>query len=90
MTNLAEAVYLLCAITSIIVAFLLGRAYARSRARVLLWTLLCFFFMALNNILLYVDLSIFPGPEVDLSVARNFTAFLGLALLVFGLIWDAD
>jgi hypothetical protein len=87
--KLPEAVYLLCTLTSITCAVLLGTAYSRSKARVLLWTCLCFIMLALNNILLYLDLSVF-GPELDLSVERDITAFLGLALLVFGLIWDAD
>ena len=60
-------------------------AYERFRKRILLWILLCMIFLAINNILLYLDVVL---PEIDLSVARNTTAFLGLSILVFGLIWD--
>jgi hypothetical protein len=86
--RVAEIVYVLCALTSLICAVLLGRAYWRSRARILLWSTLCFVFLTLNNILLYLDLAILP--EVDLSIPRNLTTLIGLGLLVFGLIWDAD
>lgn len=85
---MAEAVYVLCALTSAACAALLLRGYARSRARLLLWSGLCFIAMALNNILLFVDKIMLP--EVDLTLLRTGTALAGLLLLAFGLIWDAD
>jgi uncharacterized protein DUF5985 len=88
--HVAETVYLLCAFTSLVCAVLLGRAYRRSDARILLWSTLCFVFLTINNILLYLDLAIYPGDEVDLSIPRNLTTLVGLGLLVFGLIWDAE
>ena len=88
--RMADYVYLLCVLTSIVCAMLLAYAYVRARGRILFWTALCFVFIALNNIFLYFDLVIFPGPEVDLSIARNVTAFIGLSFLVFGLIWEAE
>jgi hypothetical protein len=84
----AEAVYILCAATSAACAVLLLRAYARSRARFLLWSGLCFAFLALNNVVLYLDLAVFP--EVDLRVVRHGTALAGLVLLLWGLVWDAE
>jgi hypothetical protein len=90
MAHLAEMVYLLCAVTSIVCAVLLARGYARSRARILLWSTMSFCFFALNNILLFVDLVIFPGPQHDLSPLRDITALLAGMVLVYGLIWDAD
>jgi hypothetical protein len=88
--HLAEMVYLLCAVTSIVCAALLARGYRRSRARILLWSTLTFVFLALNNSLLFVDMVIFPGPQNDLSPLRDITALLAGAILVYGLIWDAD
>lgn len=91
---MAEAVYILCAITSIACAVLLGRGYTRSRARFLLWSSLCFVGLAINNILLFVDKVVFPDItgfwNVDFPVWRSVAALCGLALLLFGLIWDAE
>ena len=61
---------------------------AHHRARILLWSTLCFVMLALNNILLFVDLAILP--TVDLSPYRNITAALAAILIVFGLIWDSE
>jgi hypothetical protein len=86
---MAEAVYVLCMATSIACAVLLLRAYARSRARFLLWSGLCFAFLAVNNLLLYVDLSLTPA-KVDLRIYRHATSLVGLLLLLYGLIWDTE
>jgi hypothetical protein len=87
---MAETVYILCAVTSLICAILLGRAWFRSKARILLWSTLCFVFMVINNFMLYIDLAVYPGYTVDLSIYRNLSTVIGVALLVFGLIWDAE
>ncbi|HEY0010026.1 MAG TPA: DUF5985 family protein [Tepidisphaeraceae bacterium] len=86
---MAEAVYILCALTSLTCAVMLARGYVRSRARLLLWSSLCFVGFAVNNILLYVDIVLLP-TEVDLSVVRTSAALLGLLILLYGLIWDAE
>ncbi len=83
---MANTVYLLCAITSISCAVLLLRSYRASGVRLLLWSGLCFSFLALNNILLVVDLTMLP--EVDLSTVRSIPAIIGLVLLLYGFIWD--
>jgi drug/metabolite transporter (DMT)-like permease len=80
-------VFVLCALTSLACAVLLLRGYSRTRARLLLWTGLCFAGLCINNVLLIVDSQ---TPNVDLSVWRSLPAVAGLALLVYGLIWDAD
>ena len=80
-------VFVLCALTSLACAVLLLRGYFRTRARLLLWTGLCFAGLFVNNVLLIVDSR---TPNVDLSVWRSLPAVAGLALLVYGLIWDAD
>jgi hypothetical protein len=92
---MAEAVYILCAATSLACAVLLFRGYARSRARFLLWSCLCFVALTLNNALLFVDKVVFP--DTDLAVAgvtaalgRTLIALVGLSLLLYGLIWDAE
>jgi hypothetical protein len=85
---MAETVYLLCALTSITCAVLLVRGYAASRSRLLLWSGICFVGLAANNVLLVVDLLVVPS--VDLGLWRTVAAFIGLASLVFGLVWDAS
>lgn len=83
---MAEIVYALCAITSILCATLLLRSYGRAGSRLLLWSGLCFVGLALNNVLLFVDLAVIT--EVDLSELRDLSGFAGVALLVFGLVWE--
>ena len=85
---MAEGVYLLCATTSLICALLLLRAYLYQLTGVLLWSTLCFAFLTLSNILMFVDLVI-ASHTIDLSLWRSSTALGGLALLLFGLIWES-
>ena len=80
-------VYVLCALTSLTCAVLLYRGYRQSRARLLLWSSLCFAGMFLNNVLLIVDTR---TPNVDLSFWRTLPALAGIVMLVYGLVWDAD
>jgi hypothetical protein len=86
---MAQAVYLLCAATSIICALLLFRGYRSSRTRLLFWSSLCFFGLAVNNVLLFLDLVVFTGPEIDLSFWRSAVAAASVSVLVCGLIWES-
>lgn len=83
---MAELVYLLCAATSIVCAALLLRGYRASRTRLLFWASLCFVGLALNNILLFVDLIVLLN--IDLFWWRTAPALAGMMVLVFGLIWE--
>lgn len=85
---MAEAVYVLCALTSLAAAGLLLRAYLATGVALLFWTLLCFAGLALNNVVLFIDKVI--TPNIDLSVWRGLPAALGVLALVYGLIWDTD
>ena len=84
---MATIVYSLCALASIACAVLLLRAYAASRVRLLLWAGLCFVGLGLNNVLLFIDMSMVP--DLDLSVWRSLPALAGLVLLVYGLVWES-
>lgn len=84
----AQLVFILCALTSLGCAALLLRAYARGRSRLLLWSGLCFALLAVNNVLLFVDLVL--ATSVDLSVWRGVAGLAGLLILVFGLVWDVQ
>lgn len=85
---MATVVYILCALTSMACAVLLWRGYLQSRARLLLWSALCFAGFCLNNLLLIMDVRIFT--QVNLTLYRTLPALAGIALLLYGLIWDAD
>ncbi|RKH33197.1 hypothetical protein D7Y13_06915 [Corallococcus praedator] len=85
---MAEAVYLLCALTSVACAVLLLRAWRRTRMKLLFYSGLCFCIFTLNNVLLFVDLVLIP--EGDLSLARTVTSLLASGVLLFGLIWDVS
>ena len=84
---MAELVYILCATTSALCAVLLGRAYARTRTRLLLWSTWCFLFLAINNVFLVVDLMVLP--DVDLRLVRTGAGLAGMILLVVGLVWES-
>jgi hypothetical protein len=83
---MATLVYALCALTSLACAVLLLRGYAASRARLLLWSGLCFAGLAANNVLLLIDKRVVP--TVDLSLWRSLPALAGVALLLYGLVWE--
>lgn len=81
-------VYVLCFLTSSACAFLLGRNYARTKARLLLWSALCFFLLACNNLTVIFDLLVFP--EMRLGEVRLVFALSAVSVLLFGLIWDLE
>jgi hypothetical protein len=83
---MATLVYALCALTSLACAVLLLRGYARNRVRLLLWSGLCFAGLALNNIILLVDMRVVP--DIDLSVWRTLPALAGIVILLYGLVWE--
>lgn len=82
---MAEAVYLLCALTSLACAVLLLRSYRRSRMKLILWTSLGFVGLAVNNVLLFVDLVIVPA-SIDLRIWRDSAALIGVGILLYGMI----
>jgi hypothetical protein len=82
-----ETIYILCALTSLFCAMLLWRSYRRSRTRLLMWSTLCFFGLALNNALLVLDLMVVP--DVDLALVRSGVALISMMMLLIGLIWEA-
>ncbi|HEY4212679.1 MAG TPA: DUF5985 family protein [Steroidobacteraceae bacterium] len=84
---MAETVCALCAVTSIACALLLLRKYRVSRARLLFWASLCFVGLAINNVLLFADLVMFP--ELNLSWWRTIAALVGMTVLVYGLIAES-
>jgi hypothetical protein len=84
---LGAVIYSLCAITSASCSWLLLRAFRSSRVSLLLWSAACFGLLAVNNVLVAIDLLIFPS--VDLLILRNGTALLAVGAMLYGLIWNA-
>lgn len=76
------------ALTMLICAVLLIRGYSRTRKKLLLWSSLCFFGLALSNALIFVDLIILP--QTNLYRIRLGTAALAMLLLMYGLIWESE
>lgn len=81
-------VYALCSVTSLVCAILLLRSYRRNGVRLLLWSGLCFALFAVNNAIHIVDVRVLP--EQDLSLIRAIPSLIGIALLVFGLVWETE
>lgn len=85
---MAEFVYALCAITSMACAVLLVNGYRRSKAWLLFWSGLCFAGLAVNNVLLFVDLVVVPHA-VDLSLIRSVIALAAMIVLLYGLVRES-
>jgi hypothetical protein len=81
-------IYLLCAATSLLCAYLLARAYRIGRTRVLIWSALCFALLAVNNLILAVDNLLLP--TIDLSTLQLTTAVVAVAVLLYGFIWAVE
>lgn len=79
-------VYVLCFLTSLVCAWMLGRSYLRSGTRLLLWSAICFGFLALNNLVLVIDLVVWP--DLDLRLPRLLLALAAVVSLVWGFVWE--
>ncbi len=85
---MALLIYSLCMLTSLACAALLLRGWQQTRARLLLWSGLCFAGLTFNNLMLILDRVIYP--DVDLLTARLWIALIALLLLLFGLVWESE
>jgi hypothetical protein len=83
---MAGVIYLLCAATALTCAVLLWRSYRANRARLLYWSGVCFFALAVENLVLYIDQIALPG--IDLSAFRHLIGLVALSSLIYGLVWD--
>lgn len=88
MELLKESLYVVCILSSVACTLLLLRSYLQNRVRLLLWGTICFIGLSINNILLFVDLVVFP--HVDLRAPRLLSSLIGMLFLVYGLIWDSE
>jgi hypothetical protein len=85
---MAPVVYMLGTLVTLACGILLLRGYARGRKRLLLWSGLCFLGLSASNLLLFLDLVVFPN--IDLYRWRLTVAAIAMVLLVFGLIWEGE
>jgi len=89
MQPLQSLVYVLCVITSFVSMLLLLRSYRRSGSRLLLWSALAFVALAINNLLLFIDMLILP-PDISLLAVRDIAALVAVGVLLYGFIWEID
>jgi len=82
-------VYVLCFLTSGLCACLLLVSYRRRLQRLLLWSGLCFCLLALNSLLVFIDIIVLP-TQVDLTSARLATTLLAVVVLLYGFVWEID
>ncbi|HTZ46476.1 MAG TPA: DUF5985 family protein [Verrucomicrobiae bacterium] len=85
---MGAAIYILGTLISATCAVLLWRGYRQGGKRLLLWSSLCFVGFAVTNLLIFVDLVIFP--KTDLYVFRLVTTAISLGFLLYGLIWESN
>jgi hypothetical protein len=85
---MAEVVYVLCAFLSVACAGMLMRGFFRSRSQLLLWSSLCFVGLAINNVFLFVDMTLVPDVDLNGPLIRNALTAVSGSLLLFGLIWE--
>ena len=79
---------LFAVLTSLGCMLLLFRAYSATALRLLLWSALCFVFLSLNNILLFLDLV--TPPDLDFRPYRLGATLVGVLFLLYGFIWEAE
>jgi len=84
----AAAVSVLCALTSLACAVLLLRGYQTRGVRLLLWSGLAFVGFTVGNIMLVMDRLVL-GPANNPALWRSLPILVGLAVLIYGMVWDA-
>lgn len=87
--TLPALVYALCFVTSVVCGWLLVRSFRRNRSRLLLWSAACFVLLAINNLLVMLDLVFLP-PSIDLSWFRLAASLAAVSTLLFGFVWELD
>jgi predicted lysophospholipase L1 biosynthesis ABC-type transport system permease subunit len=85
---MAAAVYILGMLVALACGALLFRGYLRGRQKLLLWSSLCFLGLAVSNLLVFLDLVMFP--DKDLYLWRLTAAAVGMMFLLYGLIWEGE
>lgn len=82
---MAATVYVLCLIASTVCAVLLIRSALTRGSSLLIWSAACFSLLALNNLLVVIDLLLLP-TQVDLSLFRQLSNLAAVSTLLYGFI----
>ena len=82
------AVYVLGVLTTLFCAWQLVRGYFQVKKKLLLWSGVCFAGLTISNLLVFLDLILFPN--IDLYRWRLVTAAIAILTLLYGLIWESD
>jgi hypothetical protein len=85
---MAPFVYALCAATSMVCFGLLLREHRRKHSPIAFKSSIAFLSFALANVLLFVDLVVFP--EIDLRLWRNAITLVGVVVLVCAVTQDQE
>jgi hypothetical protein len=89
MTDVFPAiVYVLCFLTSGACAWMLGRSYSANGTRLLLWSAICFALLAANNLVLVLDLVVWP--DFDLRLPRLLLSLAAVTSLIWGFVWGTE
>jgi hypothetical protein len=88
MLSFEATVYLLCFLGSGLCAYLLVSAFRRSREKLLLWSAICFCFLALNSLLVFLDIIVLP--DFNLTVLRSLTSLAAVSVLLYGFVWEIE
>jgi hypothetical protein len=88
MISFEAGVYLLCFLSSGLCAYLLVTAFVRREEKLLLWSAVCFCFLAVNNLLVFIDIIVLPG--LDLTPWRSLTSLAAVSALIYGFIWEIE
>lgn len=88
MEILRVALYALAILTSLGCTGLLVRGWWRRREPLLLWSSLCFVGLTVNNVLLFLDLIVFPAA--DLRIWRLAASLAGVLCMLYAFIWEVE
>ena len=88
MITFGAIVYILCFVTSALCVYLMFRAFQRQRQLLLLWSAISFCFLALTNLLVFIDLILLP--DIDLMALRSLSSLVAVAVLLYGFIWEIE
>ena len=76
----------LCALTALLCAILSFRAYSRSKYKLLLWSGICFSGLTLSNLVMVLDIYVFP--DINLGLVRLLIGLSAMLILIYGLIFN--
>jgi hypothetical protein len=76
--------YFLCALISAATSVLLLRSWRRTRSPLVKWVATAFLFITASNVLLVCDVF----TAMDLSIPRALLIAVGLAFLIYGVVWE--